>query len=149
MYIERIKDIIVVKCYNNILSKEDLTELETDLLDTYMNKQITIQSLDTAVENIETECKKQYKNNQERYDKDFADEKSFVKDILEKAKVGLPRVVRTALSTTQEIVGDCKNDLEEDNYTSSQFLKRTRSLSVNSNLNSISESSNPILDLLN
>jgi len=154
IYIERIKDIIVVKCYNNILSKEDLQELETDLLDCYMNKQIKVASLDKAIEHIEEQCKLQYNSQKERYDNDFKDEKQFIKEILEKSKQGLPRVLRTALTTTQDIVNDCKNDIGQDNYTS-KFLNKTRSLTETSSLNSIDEESNnksisnTILNMLN
>ena len=152
IYIERIKDIIVVKLYNNILSKEDLTELENDLFETYLNNPVSISKLDEIVQGIEEECKKQYKELKERYDNDFKDEKIYLKDILEKVKLKIKsRSAKNVLLITQEIVEDCRNDLESDNYTS-RFLQRTRSLSKTS-LESIEEqsskSSNPILNLLN
>lgn len=149
VYIERIKDIIVVKLYNNVLSKEDLKELQQDLLDTYMNEQITIKHLDKAVSNIEENLKKQYKEQKGRYDKDFKDEKEFIKRILDSSVSGVPRVVKTALLTTKEIVEDCKNNIGEDNYES-RFLKRTRSLSKTSTLEPIEETtSSKVLNMLN
>ena len=149
LYIERIKDILVVKLYNNILKQEDMKELETDLIDTYMNKQITVAELDKIVENLEKELEVQYREQKERYDKDFEDEKKFVIEILEKSKVGLSkRVSKTALEATKEIVRECRNELGQDNYTST-FLKKTRSLSRTNTLETISEKSNPILNMLN
>ena len=126
-----------------------MKELETDLIDTYMNKQITVAELDKIVENLEKELEVQYREQKERYDKDFEDEKKFVIEILEKSKVGLSkRVSKTALEATKEIVRECRNELGQDNYTST-FLKKTRSLSRTNTLETISEKSNPILNMLN
>lgn len=152
IYIERIKDIIVVKLYNNILSKEDLKELERDLLDAFMTDRITIDMLDKIVSNIENNMREQYNTQKVRYDKDFNDEKGFMVSILENSGNGLPRVARAAIRETQDIVNECKNEIGADNYTS-KFLKRTRSLSKkSSDLDIVEEdkpSSSGILGLLN
>ena len=126
---------------------------ENDLFETYLNNPVSIDKLDEIVQGIEQECKTQYTEQKVRYDKDFLDEKLYLKQILEIVKGKIKnRGAKNVLLITQEIIDDCDNSLTEDNFTSN-FLKRTRSLSQTTSLLNIDEnsstSSNPILNLLN
>ena len=136
IYIERIKDIIVVKLYNNILSKEDLQDLQNELMEEYMNDRVSIDLLDKIVVNIEKFMREQYKSQKERYDKDFKEEKDFLSQILLRAGEGDyttrtdKRVSKLLMRTTIDIIGELQNEQEEgaDNVPS-KFVMNTRSLS--------------------
>jgi len=138
VYIQRIKDIIVIKLYNNPLSEEDLTELYNDLVDTFMLDRITHSSLEKLVENMEKQLKLQYLEQRNRYDTDFKDEQGYLMSILQKSMVGLDRTTRTAINEAVSIIQECKNDIDSPNNYS-PFLKRSRSLSKTNKLDIVEE----------
>ena len=130
LYIQRIFDIILIKLYNNPLNEEDKKLMFNDLVDTFMNENITYEKLELLVSNMEQQLKIQYKQQKKRYDTDFRDEQSFLMKIMKASTKGLDRNTRTAVLSTIEIIEEAKNvECDSDINVESGSLKRMKSLS--------------------
>jgi hypothetical protein len=110
LYIQKMFRKILVKLYNNLTSLEEQNRLKEDLVDTFIESSISYEELEKVLVCLGNELQSQYKEHINRYEKDFCEEKNYLKEIFDNiAKKDLPRKVKSSVKEICEILDDTKN----------------------------------------